>query len=97
MEEVTDHDFVFVDLQGFRTTNDEFILKEFCLINGGSEFVLHVNVIPPCDFTDLSSKYQRQAKWLTKFFHGIEFDSGFISLKEFIADVLPFVKEKKWS
>lgn len=75
-------DVVFIDVQGFKTTDNAFILKEFCLLHGNFEF--HDIVKSPCMRKDLSNIYKRQADWLTFTYHGLKFDSGNITLNELI-------------
>lgn len=66
--------YVYVDVQGFRTTRNRFICKEFCLVDG--YFMFHTFVKSPYSFDKMSAFYQRQAKYLINHIHGIKYDYG---------------------
>lgn len=83
---------VFVDIQGFRSLNNEFILKEFCLIDGPDTY--HYLVKSPYQLKSMSQQLQDQANWLTKHFHGLTFDSGTITLIQLKTLILPIIKDK---
>lgn len=87
------NDFVIVDLQGFRTIRNRFIVKEFCLLDGDYKF--HALVKSPFSFKQLPSYYQRIANWLTKNFHGLTFDCGDINVNELINSTYPHLEGKK--
>lgn len=69
-----DCDYIFVDLQGFKTYGNRFICKEFCLVD--NEYTFHTLIKSPYIFDKIPSHYKRQAHWLTNFHHGIAYDSG---------------------
>lgn len=84
-------DFVFVDVQGFRAPR-KFICKEFCLIDNDYEF--HAIVKSTISFNQLSSDYKRNADWLTRFYHGIKFDSGDVDIKDVTRTIYPKIRGK---
>lgn len=84
--------YVFVDVQGFKTHNNRFICKEFCLIDGNDIF--HALIKSPYKFERLSSLYRRQAQWLTRNYHGLSFDSGDMHIIEMKQKVFPKVCNK---
>lgn len=84
--------FVFVDIQGFRAECPTFILKEFCLIDGDNVF--HHIVNSPFNFTKLSETYKKQARFLTKYHHGIGFDCGDITARQLIKEIFPRLENK---
>lgn len=89
------NDFVFVDVQGFKTTGNTFIVKEFCLVlydQNGSEF--HVLVKSPCNLVDLSEGYRREANWLTCARHGLLFDSGNTTLADLVEQTVTHIHGK---
>lgn len=94
-EELTNSDgeFVCVDLQGFKTCGNNFIVKEICVYH--EDFIFHGNVKSPYKFNQLPSFYKRQASWLTAFYHGITFNSGSITLNEAIQQTIGYVRGKK--
>lgn len=86
------NDYVFVDLQGFRAPR-RYICKEFCLIDKNYEF--HAIVKSPVSFKSLNSYYQRQVNCLTRFFHGIKYDSGDVNIAEVVKTIYPKLMGKK--
>lgn len=83
---------VFVDLQGFRGINNQFIIKEFSLLDIDYEFY---NIVKsPYSMEKLPPHLQNQAKWLTRYYHGISFNSGELFLNEVIREVLPHIQNK---
>lgn len=93
------NDYVFIDVQGFKTTGNIFIVKEFCLLYGDYKF--HANVQSPYGFNVLTDRYRREANWLTDYFHGLLFDSGDITLTDLVEktlkDVYRIVEDKEES
>lgn len=66
--------YVYIDIQGFRTSRNRFICKEFCLVDGDSMF--HTFVKSPYSFNKMPAYYRRQANWLINRFHGIKYEHG---------------------
>lgn len=74
-------DFAIVDLQGFKDNNNRFIVKEFYLQSRNMKF--HDIIKSPIGYKNkLNSTQQKSVEWLTKNFHGISWEDGFITLKE---------------
>lgn len=92
------NDFVFIDVQGFRTKSCykhnyiRFICKEFCMIDGDDRF--HAIVKSPYSFNKIPSYYQRQVGWLTRNFHGLTYDCGDTSINEVVKNTYPKIKDK---
>lgn len=87
----------FIDIQGFKISGDKFILKEISCITDQIEY--HAIVESPFSFGNLNKKFQLQAKWLTKFYHGICWLNGNFKisqvkdhLRELLQDQPNFVK-----
>lgn len=72
-------DFIIVDLQGFKDNDNRFIVKEFSLRSRNMKF--HDIIKSPVKIK-LNAKQKAPVKWLTRNFHGIDWDDGFITLKE---------------
>lgn len=68
------NDYVFVDVQGFKGNHNRFICKEFCLIDGVDVF--HELIRSPFPLNRLSAHLRTQANWLTRNFHGLNFEDG---------------------
>lgn len=93
IEMFDNEDYVYVDVQGFKTTGNTFIIKEFCLLDGDYEF--HTLVKSPCTFNELPEAYKREANWLTIAHHGLRFDSGHTTLTELVSQTAEHVHGKK--
>lgn len=65
-----------VDIQCFKRENNKFIVKELAAYNG--EQLFHCVFRPPFALSTLSPDLQKQAQWLTKNHHCIEWTSGSI-------------------
>lgn len=87
------NDYVFVDVQGFKTTGNTFIVKEFCLLYGDYKF--HAHVQSPCTFDELSDMYKCEANWVTNNHHGLLFDSGDMTLSELAEKTVEYVNGEK--
>lgn len=72
-----------LDFQAFKDDNNEFILKEVCMIDVESGTVmLHRLARPPFDFSILSETKRRECRWLTKHYHGLDWNDGDTSYAE---------------
>lgn len=89
---VSDQDFVFIDVQGFKIRDGVFVPKEFCLAHKNFEF--HAIVKSPYKYKQLSSSHKRYADWLTDKYHGLNFDAGTISLATLAQNTLEHVNGK---
>lgn len=68
---------VVLDIQCFKDNNNEYIVKEVCVLDiTTNTILLHHIVKPPCDRDFLSAAKQRETYWLTKHCHGLEWDQG---------------------
>lgn len=84
--------FVYMDLQGFRSSGDYFILKELCLL--AQDYVFHDFIKSPFEYKNLSSYFKRQADWLTYNFHGLRFDDDGLFLKQIVDSLFPLIEGK---
>lgn len=85
-------DYVYVDVQGFKTYQERFICKEFCLVDGDYKF--HAIVKSPYSFHKMPYKYQRQAHWLIKHHHGIKYEDGDIIAMDLKTEIFPKLMNK---
>lgn len=67
-----------VDIQGFNIPS--FTPKEMTISDG--ERTSHFLFKPPFPFHELEPNLQRQAAWISKFRHGLRWQSGFVDLSE---------------
>lgn len=84
-------DIVCVSAEGFLLKN-EFICKEFCLVNCASHFLYHTTIKSVKKFSDYSTNEQQKIQFDSNSF---EFDCGDIEINEFIDHVFPMIKGKK--
>lgn len=83
---------VYVDVQGFKTSRNRFMCKEFCLVDG--DFIYHALVKSPFPFKKMVKYYQKQANWLTDNHHKIRYYDGDIHIHDMRKDVLPRLQNK---
>lgn len=81
------NNFVYVDVQGFKTFRNRFMCKEFCLVDG--EYRYHALVKSPYSFNKMPSHYRRHATWLINHFHGLKYESGDINIVELLQQTYP--------
>lgn len=87
-------DWAFVDFQGFKSNSNRFIVKEFAMKTKNIKFHDIVKS-PKANVTAiLDEDHQRQAKWLTENYHGLDWNSGFINLNELRSIIKPILMKK---
>lgn len=69
----------FLDLQGFKSENNSFIVKEICLLSKNQEASFLFIIKPPFPYKNLSFQCKKQTEWLSKNYHGLHWKDGFIS------------------
>lgn len=68
---------VVLDFQSFKDDNNEFVVKEATVIDVTTGTVLfHRLAHPPYDRSLLSEAKRRENRWLTKRYHGLEWNVG---------------------
>lgn len=87
------HNCVFVDLQGFKKSKNQFICKEFCYLNDfGIKY--HVFVKSPSHFHTFPPYYHRLAIWQMKHYHKIDYNFGDTNLNDFRELMYPQLSKK---
>lgn len=67
----------FVDVQGFKlVSNNQFIVKELSFIDLNGDHFGHYHFKPPFPFPNLCDADKRQVVWLSKNFHGLDWNKG---------------------
>lgn len=82
---------IFVDIQGFKDCQNNFIIKEFALST--KEFTLVYLIKPPYSYLKLSSDEKRRVKWIEKN-RGIYWSEGNIDYREFKRLVIPILQNR---
>lgn len=85
-------DGLFVDIQGFKSLNNEFIIKEFALST--KEYTQVFLIKPPYTFSRLSNNEKRHVIWLEKNY-GILWREGYIDFREFKRMIVNHLSEKQ--
>lgn len=69
----------FMDMQGFQIEpNNKFVIKELSFIDSVGNHFEHYIFKPAHHFNLLSDSDKRKVQWLTKNFHHLEWNSGFV-------------------
>lgn len=83
--------YAFIDFQGFKDNSNRFIVKEFALIT--KNIIFHDTIKSPPNIT-LDESHERQAKWLTENYHGLEWTCGQISFTKLRNTIQPILQNK---
>lgn len=72
----------YADIQGFKNlSTNMFILKEFALVS--NDIVMHYTIKPPYSMNKIkSSKMLYNIKWLIKYYHGLKWNDGDVSMND---------------
>jgi len=65
-----------IDIQGFKTLLNEFVMKEVCIVGVHSGKVYHIFVKSPVCYENLCEKLKSRVNYITKYIHGIYWNSG---------------------
>lgn len=87
-------DAVLIDVQGFKVDKNKFILKEICIHSVENNFKYHKLIKSPFKFEKLKKVEKNTIQWLTKNYHGIQWDSGNITFTQFMDDMKTVLKDK---
>lgn len=85
-------DHLFVDVQGFKSYKNEFIIKEFAYST--NEYTQTFLIKPPYSFSNLTENEKRQVKWIEKNL-GIMWREGYIDHREFKRMIRSYLEGKK--
>lgn len=83
--------YLFVDLQGFKSAENEFIVKEFAYST--LEYTQVFLIKPPFPFSKLTESEKRQTRWIEKHL-GILWHEGYIDYREFKRLIVNHIKDK---
>lgn len=83
----------FVDFQGFKDSNNDFIVKEFAIALTNGKRLQHWMVRSPYPFCTLSCKAKRQYTWVSNNHHGIKWQDGDTTLKSVQRQLEPLVED----
>lgn len=72
---------LFADFQGFKDGKNEFVVKEFALASTDGTVLQHWCVKSPCPYAVLDIKTKRQCVWATKYYHGIRWQDGDVTIQ----------------
>lgn len=92
-KKMVDNNYAFVDLQGFKSNTDRFIVKEVAIITKNTTFHDIVKTTP-LPFSSLDVTHKKQVKWLTYNFHGLKWCWGSITFQELRKTIDPILAGK---
>lgn len=72
---------LFVDFQGFKNPNNEFVVKEFAIATSDGTTIQHWTVKSPCPYSVLDVKTKKQCTWTTNHYHGLRWQDGDITIQ----------------
>ena len=73
-----------IDVQGFKRFYNDFVFKELAIVRLGEDAQPAVFLFaPPQDWNSLSPRYKCENSWLTKNYHGINWQEGEIPYEDF--------------
>lgn len=84
--------FLVIDLQGFKNSNNSFIIKELALATAEMSQVFLIK--PPYPYTTLTKDEKRQVNWIENN-RKIFWSEGYIDAREFKRIVAPFLENRK--
>lgn len=95
-EKPCQENLLFVDIQGFKTYRERFMCKEFCMVSIADEDDdwYHALIKAPYPYRKMSAFYKKQAKWLYKHCHGLEYGCGDVHLLSVIEDTYTKLMDK---
>lgn len=85
-------DMIIVDVQGFKDTHNNFIIKEFALAT--SELTQTFLIKPPYPYKSLTKDEIKHVKWV-EFHLGLRWSEGYIDYREFKRIIIPYLTNKK--
>lgn len=77
-----DEDSCIIEFQAFRGNNNKYIVKELVILDVKSGVTNYFLFKPPFPFKHLNKKNARTNRWLSKHFHHITWDEGFVDYRE---------------
>lgn len=86
------NNFAFLDIEGFITQNDVFILKEICFIDNDYKF--HTLVKSPHSIFKLSEKDRSFINYTTLKYNGLRYNDGQMHINDVIHQLYPKFKDK---
>lgn len=85
-------DYIFVDIQGFKTVHNEFVVKEIFVLSKNLKF--HEIIKSPIPYDCLSLETKKQADWLKRNYHGLAWNDGYITQSELDKIISPVLTGK---
>jgi len=82
-----------VDMQCFKTLQNEFIIKELCIVGVNSNFCYQCVVKPPIPFCSLCDEMKKRVNYITNYIHGIPWYVGYLSEDEVITILRNILKK----
>lgn len=87
LKQLISMDVAFVDLQGFRGENKQFIPKEVAVISADGNNLAIFILKPPENYAKQSYNVKKSIKYLENKHHGLAWTSGSVNFEEFHTEV----------
>ena len=84
-------DIIIVDIQGFKDSENRFIVKELAIATG--EYTQVFLIKPPYSFNYLTNEEKKQVSWIERN-RGIFWNEGFINYRGFKQVIVPYLENK---
>lgn len=78
---------LILDVQGFKTTGNQFVFKEFVVLRLIDDAVLTYFFRSPFPWSQLDPRYKCENMWVSRHYHGIPWESGDVPY-DLLQDVL---------
>lgn len=82
---------VIVDIQGFKNSDNEFIVKELAIATQEHTYIFLVK--PPYPFNSLTAEEKKQVRWIERN-RGYRWSEGYVDYREFQRIIKPYLKDK---
>lgn len=71
-----------IDFQAFKTPDNNFLIKELCIVGVRSNVCVHAIVKPNVQYENLCIEMRCNVHYLTKYFHGIPWTHGYVNWED---------------
>lgn len=81
-----------VDVQGFKSMSNEFIMKEICIASVQSDYIDNFTVRSPTCYQRLSPQLQKRVDYIYYNIHGLHWDWGYTDPRVVVAQLKDTLK-----
>ena len=81
MANIMEKETYIIDFQGFKDERNRYVIKEIAIISMSINQIVHCIVKPPYNLDTIVWDKQRRIRWLTRYFHGLHWEDGYLTPK----------------